>query len=665
MSSDNVMLQITQIPTVCLSMIVKNESAIICRFLDTVKDIIDYACICDTGSTDDTVAIIEKYMEDNNLKGHVIKKEFVDFSTNRNYALDEARKYGDYILLLDADMKLMNCDQFDKTKLDGRGYCLKQCGSSLVYYNLRLIPSNVKSCYIGVTHEYLSFDGVTVNHESLYIDDKGDGGCKADKFTRDERLLRKGLEDDPSNARYAFYLANTLRDLGKNEEAIEFYKKRISLGGWDEELFYSQYQIGVCYERLGEETLMEKAYLDAWEMRPTRAEPLYDLAKYFRLKRKNIRSWGYAIIGKDIEQSDDKLFVHSDKYNTAFDREITITSYYTPPAQKTMKLFRRIFNEDTCDLDLSNFAFYRKAFMPDRIIDFSCDYTFDCIGEETHYNSSTPCIIANNDGYDMIIRMVNYSITGNGDYVHDENKNVISSVYAHLRLSSDLSRKDDIDRFYKPDIQGLPTHWGGKMLHGIEDMKLFNRNGYLHTIGNTCTPNGKISIVTGHLTHDSVHTNLEMLDYECEKNWCVIPSSTDPSTDSMCLVYKWHPLTLIEADLTTGKVSKTRETSMPSLFRYVRGSTDGCIFNDRIYFLGHIVQHTKPRTYSHICVEFDLDMNYIGCSYPFKLSTSSVEYCLGMIVENDRIIFSYSENDASSKIAVINRERFFKEHWMD
>ena len=40
-------------------MIVKNESAVIKRCLDSVKEIIDYWVIIDTGSTDDTKEIIQ------------------------------------------------------------------------------------------------------------------------------------------------------------------------------------------------------------------------------------------------------------------------------------------------------------------------------------------------------------------------------------------------------------------------------------------------------------------------------------------------------------------------------------------------------------------------------------------------------------------------------
>ena len=51
------------VPTLCLNMIVKNESKIITRLFDSVLSIIDCYCICDTGSTDNTVKIIENYLK--------------------------------------------------------------------------------------------------------------------------------------------------------------------------------------------------------------------------------------------------------------------------------------------------------------------------------------------------------------------------------------------------------------------------------------------------------------------------------------------------------------------------------------------------------------------------------------------------------------------------
>ena len=65
--------------TICLNMIVKNESKIITRLFDSVYKIIDYYCICDTGSTDDTIDIIKEYFKGKNIPGEIIKKKICKF----------------------------------------------------------------------------------------------------------------------------------------------------------------------------------------------------------------------------------------------------------------------------------------------------------------------------------------------------------------------------------------------------------------------------------------------------------------------------------------------------------------------------------------------------------------------------------------------------------
>ena len=52
------------------------------------------------------------------------------------------------------------------------------------------------------------------------------------------------------NLRYYFYLGNSYHDSGKYNEAIPIYKKRIELGGWHEEVWYSSYRLGFCYYNL-------------------------------------------------------------------------------------------------------------------------------------------------------------------------------------------------------------------------------------------------------------------------------------------------------------------------------------------------------------------------------------------------------------------------------
>ena len=239
--------------TLCLNMIVKNESNVIERLLESVYPIIDTYCICDTGSSDNTVEIITRFFNDRGMRGKIVSCPFVNFEYSRNFALSSAAGMADYLLLLDADM-VLDIKQFNKESLHKYyHYCILQGTEDFYYYNKRIVKNDGRSSYRGVTHEFLdtpqdsSYD---FSKEELFIVDIGDGGAKQNKFERDIELLEQGVKEEPNNDRYYFYLANSYLSVGKYKDAIEAYDKRISMGGWDQEVWYSLFQKGLCYKYL-------------------------------------------------------------------------------------------------------------------------------------------------------------------------------------------------------------------------------------------------------------------------------------------------------------------------------------------------------------------------------------------------------------------------------
>jgi len=205
-------------PTLCLNMIVKNESKIITRLFDSVVTIIDSYCICDTGSTDDTVQIIREYFSKKNIPGLIVSEPFKNFCHNRNFALHSALGLSDYILLMDADMTL-EINNFTKQYLiSADSFHILQGNDSYHYQNMRIVKNNGLYSYCGVTHEYINVPAKNITHSftktQLFIRDIGDGGSKSDKFERDIKLLSDGIKDEPNNVRYHFYLANSYYDHG-------------------------------------------------------------------------------------------------------------------------------------------------------------------------------------------------------------------------------------------------------------------------------------------------------------------------------------------------------------------------------------------------------------------------------------------------------------------
>lgn len=245
---------------ICLTMIVKNESKIITRCLDQVKEIVDCICICDTGSEDNTVEIIEDFLQKNHIPGKVYHHDWKDFGYNRNLSVKASVELLNelhfslpetYLLLLDADMLLKITPEFHKAQLRENGYVILQKSYDISYYNIRLIKASLPWQCLGVTHEYWACHAKRSSEKlhTLWIDDRGDGGSKEDKFERDIKLLQKGLEKEPYNARYTFYLAQSYMCINQHEEAISWYQKRIALGGWEEEVWYAKYKIGSIYEK--------------------------------------------------------------------------------------------------------------------------------------------------------------------------------------------------------------------------------------------------------------------------------------------------------------------------------------------------------------------------------------------------------------------------------
>lgn len=324
----------------CLTMIVKNESKIIERCLDSVKDLVDYISICDTGSTDDTVAIIENFIQKTGIPGKVHRHEWKNFGYNRTQSAVAAQEWlatqgyslkNTHLLLIDADMMMQVTPEFTKSSLKDDEYKLCQKSNTLSYYNTRLIRASLPWDCVGVTHEFWACkipcrEGKL---ETLVIDDRNDGGCKSDKFERDVRMLTQGLKDEPNNSRYVFYLATSHHCLKDYDEAIKWYKERIARGGWYEEVWYCKYMIGTCYESMDQWEQALSYYLDAHRYNPGRAESLQKISAHYRANKDYEMAYFFAKKGSAVPYpANQVLFVAYTVYDYMFDEDLSICAYY-------------------------------------------------------------------------------------------------------------------------------------------------------------------------------------------------------------------------------------------------------------------------------------------------------------------------------------------------
>lgn len=305
-----------------LAMIVRNEEPIIERLISTVLPSIDSWCIIDTGSTDGTVARIEAALA--GVPGEVRLSEWIDFGHNRSELVAWATEGADWLLLLDADMTIEADDDLaEQLARFSADAALVPVGGGVSYRMPYLVRGDRPWHYAGRTHEHLSstepyttawFDGLRITHIA-------DGSSHQVKLERDIALLGLDLLESPDSPRTVFYLAQTYRDAGEHELALENYRRRADLGGWDEEVFWSLYQAALLEEKIGSPTAGD-ALIRAWDARPERAEPLYRLARRHRMLHQHHAAWLYASAAVALEQPADSLFVESEIYRwgAAFER---------------------------------------------------------------------------------------------------------------------------------------------------------------------------------------------------------------------------------------------------------------------------------------------------------------------------------------------------------
>ena len=295
--------------SVCLCMMVRNEASLIREALRSVKPYITTYSIMDTGSTDDTKAIILDELA--GISGTIHDRPWTGWDKSRTEAMTLAKQSGaDYLFLLDADETVSG-----EMTLSADAHWVTIVYGPMVYQRPNILSTKYDWKYIGVTHECLVCDtkGAQPKEVVLPITLKTNDARtnkNKDRIQDDIDLLEAALKTNPDNARYVFYLAQSYRDISDNYKSMELYEARAGMGGWHEEVWYSLYQRALLMIRLNyPEIDITEAFVKAHEFHSMRGEALGSLSQYLRSRGKNSTAFMIASAAKNIPASSDKLFV--------------------------------------------------------------------------------------------------------------------------------------------------------------------------------------------------------------------------------------------------------------------------------------------------------------------------------------------------------------------
>jgi hypothetical protein len=275
----------------------------------------------------------------------------------------------------------------------------------------------------------------------------------------------------------------------------------------------------------------------------------------------------------------------------------------------------------------------------------------------------------------MNIRFVNYYLTDKSVYLNCDKHIITSNKFVEL----DKNFKIINEKIFHLNFED-------RRYIGIEDIRIFNdySTNNIIFIGTGYHQNNHIGIVRGNynLNNEILQQNELNCSFNhsnCEKNWVYVDYN-----NSTHIIYKWYPLQICKINsINQQTIDLIEDKEMPKLFSHVRGSTCGFkyvkkinqnisidyfdtysdisnisikLYESEIWFVVHLVSYETPRHYYHIIAVFDEKMNLLRYSAPFKFEDIPIEYCLSIVVEDDRVLINYSGWDRTTRIGIYDKE---------
>tara|TARA_Y100000816_G_scaffold78559_1_gene53460 strand:- start:2176 stop:5139 length:2964 start_codon:yes stop_codon:yes gene_type:complete len=289
-----------------------------------------------------------------------------------------------------------------------------------------------------------------------------------------------------------------------------------------------------------------------------------------------------------------------------------------------------------------------------KIKDFSSCITVYINNKKNSFCRGSSCIIKNiekENSYYLNFRWINYQLDDNGNCTYSCSSNISKNSIQQLDnnlnvISKEIFNNDNILLY--------------KKYNGFEDVRIFNFKGDIYYSG-TIFVEKKIGVSINKID------NLNNINYlkknyitpsfptnnTIEKNWALFEYK-----NKLRVIYTWYPIIICEVDFNSNKLNLLEEKVINiDIFRHARGSTCGVNYNNEIWFILHhtqIIDSVHKANYLHFFAVFDENMNLKRYSEVFKFENHIVEFCLGFIIEKERIIISYSCNDCISKVGIFD-----------
>lgn len=665
-------------PRLCLNMIVKNEAGRIMRALESAAPHIACFAILDTGSVDGTPDVIREWGDLHGIPGDVGHGRFVNFAQARNDGLALARKRTDwdYLLLFDADMELVVKDPDWLYGVLSESQDMFQLAGALHYQNRRLLSRFSTAIYLTPTHEFLNAEtGGCIPMAKAHFVDHADGSNRKDKFIRDIKIFKKALRDgEKPQDRIFYYLAQSYRDAGNPREAAKWYQRRIDLGGWAEEVWSAYTNLASCHRDMGNVGEFLRCNIAAYNFRPSRAESLYDIAKYFREKGENAASLLFSETGMRLPLSTDALFVNDYVYKQGMKDEFSIASFYVDG--------RRDDGYRVCDeLALTRGPYGFSAALADaNLLHYIQPLGVECpsvtlkqiaFTPEEHWIPMNPSICQHRGELKVLVRTVNYRMDEDGRYL-------IRATDGTANASNPINTRNwlvPLDRELEPvtSIELVPREpiaCEYPLVVGFEDARLFDHDNNLYlsaTVRQRCGDGlaeqtlarigGPVASGGDRLGLDHIRPMLRTPRLY-EKNWMPIVPSDE-------IRFMYRPGHVVDAhgrdtgDIRTPTLRTDSFSGGSQLVPFKDGWV-GIIHEAHVY-----LDRPHKRYYTHRFVWYDGAFRLSRVSRPFYFKEKVIEFVAGLAWHPNQaeFIISFGFKDCEAWLARVEAAHVWNFLW--
>jgi tetratricopeptide (TPR) repeat protein len=685
---------------IVLLTMVKNEEKNIRRLLTSVRGWIDAVVICDTGSTDTTVTLSKSILQEFNLPGKVYEYPWENFGKSRTKSFHCFQEWVNaesgwpaeacWGFLLDADMLLSEESglhaMLAALPLSCAGVQLPQQNGSLIYKNTRILRASDPWRCVGSTHEYWEPTNGKASQafETPVLTDIGDGGCKADKFTRDAALLENDLLTDPNNVRTHFYLGQTYMSLGRHEDAIKSLGRRIDLGGWEEEIYISRLYRGDCLITRGRPLEAVAEWLKAWQVRPCRTEAALRLIGHYRgqpnhafvatiyLEKLFLLQFGETLDGKKVAEplvNKDILFVNHRDMKYQIWEELGILCFYNGKQAAAQHHLDRLtldpsfnFNERNRFTELYTWYRWKIPSVNKRPLVVGPEHlAFLKDGLWRGYN---PSIRNHGDRYLVCLRYSNYETSDALKYTYRTMDGIVCT--RNIIVEYDRNFNVVTDNFTPIEFK-IPSKYiinHGTNIHGIEDCRWLNKSSIMGT-SRQFTPDGvnKIIRIDFDMKSKALMRMKPLLapvkaeEDQCQKNW--LPFSWN---DEECYIYRINPFVVY-----TMKGKCLIDWVSPKYtFDGLRGSAPPVPWSsakqpfEYMILVAHFSSYSgeKGRKYYHRFITIGKDLKPLRMSRIFTMADDPIQYVAGMCKSLDQngYVITYGINDSQAWYMEVKNE---------